>query len=67
MTNNQKLLNALIQFKNSAREVSELWHKADEKINSNLCDDYPFPNDFDEIVYKVENWVFTQQKLITQA
>ncbi len=67
MTNNQKLLNALIQFENSAREVSELWHKADEKTNSNLCDDYPFPNDFDEIVYKVENWVFTQQKLITQA
>ncbi|ASK26255.1 hypothetical protein ABC970_22325 [Bacillus licheniformis] len=66
MTNNEKLLNALIQFKNSAREISELWHQADDKTDSNLCDEYPFPNDFDEVVYKIEDWVSTQQKLLKQ-
>ncbi|MED1738167.1 hypothetical protein P4U97_01280 [Bacillus swezeyi] len=64
MTNNEKLLNALIQFKNSTQEISELWHKADKETNNNLCEDYPFPNDFDEVVYKIEDWVFTQQKLL---
>ncbi|MCY7968873.1 hypothetical protein MOB49_17665 [Bacillus haynesii] len=64
MTNNEKLLNALIQFKNSAREISALWHQADDKTDSNLCDEYPFPNDFDEVVYKIEDWVSTQQKLL---
>ncbi|MEN7377083.1 hypothetical protein [Bacillus licheniformis] len=66
MTNNEKLLNALIQFKNSAREISELWHQADDKTDSNLCDEYPFPNDFDEVVYKIEDWISTQQKLLKQ-
>lgn len=66
MTNNEKLLNALIQFKNSAREISELWYQADDKTDSNLCDEYPFPNDFDEVVYKIEDWVSTQQKLLKQ-
>ncbi|QAT68079.1 hypothetical protein EQZ20_24720 (plasmid) [Bacillus glycinifermentans] len=64
MTNNEKLLNALIEFKNSAREISELWHKVDEETNNNLCDEYPFPNDFDEVVYKIEDWVSTQQKVL---
>ncbi|GIN75081.1 hypothetical protein PVM79_18435 [Bacillus licheniformis] len=66
MTNNEKILNALIQFKNSAREISELWHQTDDKTDSNLCDEYPFPNDFDEVVYKIEDWVSTQQKLLKQ-
>ncbi|GED04449.1 hypothetical protein [Bacillus atrophaeus] len=64
MKNNQNLLIALATFKNSAREISELWHKTDAATDSNLCDDYPFPNDFDEVVYKIEDWVFTQQKLL---
>ncbi|AKQ73995.1 MULTISPECIES: hypothetical protein [Bacillus subtilis group] len=64
MSNNEKLLSALNQFKNSARDISELWQQVDEKIARNLCDDYPFPNDFDEVVYKIEDWVLTQQKLI---
>ncbi|MCY9339754.1 hypothetical protein MOF28_15470 [Bacillus haynesii] len=64
MSNNEKLLIALNQFKNSARDISELWQQVDEKTARNLCDDYPFPNDFDEVVYKIEDWVLAQQKLI---
>ncbi|MDE1418941.1 hypothetical protein [Bacillus licheniformis] len=64
MSNNEKLLNALNQFKNSARDISGLWQQVDEKTARNLCDDYPFPNDFDEVVYKIEDWVLTQQKLM---
>ncbi|MBU8787742.1 hypothetical protein KM903_15380 [Bacillus glycinifermentans] len=64
MSNNEKLLNALNQFKNSARDISGLWQQVDEKTAHNLCDDYPFPNDFDEVVYKIEDWVLTQKKLM---
>ncbi|MEC2103732.1 hypothetical protein CHCC19466_1301 [Bacillus licheniformis] len=44
MTNNEKLLNALMQFKNSAYEIREFWEQADSITDSKLCDDYPrFP------------------------
>ncbi|NUJ16833.1 hypothetical protein FKN04_09530 [Bacillus glycinifermentans] len=66
MTHNEKLLNALMQFKNSAYEILELWEQADRTTNNNLCDDYPFPNDFDEIVEKIGDWVMTQKSLLNQ-
>ena len=66
MTHNEKLLNALMQFKNSAYEIRELWEQADFITNSNLCDDYPFDNDFCEVVEKIGDWVMTQNSLLNQ-
>ncbi|MED2945375.1 hypothetical protein P4284_23800 [Bacillus swezeyi] len=66
MTHNEKLLNALMQFKNSAYEIRELWEEADSITNNNLCDDYPFPNDFDEVIEKIGDWVMTQKRLLKQ-
>ncbi|MCU4668597.1 hypothetical protein [Bacillus paralicheniformis] len=66
MTHNEKLLNALMQFKNSAYEIRELWEHTDSRTNSNLCDDYPFDNDFCEVVEKIGDWVMTQNSLLNQ-
>ncbi|UWS63343.1 hypothetical protein N2384_11365 [Bacillus paralicheniformis] len=66
MTNNEKLLNALMQFKNSAYEIRELWEQANSITDSDLCDDYPFPNDFNEVVEKIGDWVMTQKRLLNQ-
>ncbi|AMR10775.1 hypothetical protein FTE28_05605 [Bacillus licheniformis] len=66
MTHNEKLLNALMQFKNSAYEIRDLWEQADSITDSDLCDDYPFDNDFCEVVEKIGDWVMTQNSLLNQ-
>ncbi|MDE1403288.1 hypothetical protein [Bacillus licheniformis] len=66
MTHNEKLLNALMQFKNSAYEIRDLWEQADSITDSDLCDDYPFDNDFCEVVEKIGDWVMTQKRLLNQ-
>ncbi|MER2459880.1 hypothetical protein ACFRGK_06535 [Bacillus subtilis] len=65
MTQNEKLLLALVQFKNSAREINELWYEVDDETNSKLCENYPF-DDFSEVVEKISDWVNKQQKLLNQ-
>lgn len=66
MTHNEKLLNVLMQFKNSAYEIRDLWEQADSITDSDLCDDYPFDNDFCEVVEKIGDWVMTQKRLLNQ-
>ncbi|MEC2297608.1 hypothetical protein EFW59_04130 [Bacillus subtilis] len=59
-----KLINALLQFEYCAKEIQQIWLETDEETHSNLCDDYPFDKDFEEVAENIGKWVFTQQKLL---
>ncbi|WP_231559215.1 hypothetical protein [Bacillus sp. MSP13] len=59
-----KLINALSQFENCAKEIKRIWLETDAETHSNLCDDYPFDKDFEEVAENIGKWVFTQQKLL---
>ncbi|MEC3664982.1 hypothetical protein [Bacillus subtilis] len=59
-----KLINALSQFEYCAKEIQQIWLETDEETHSNLCDDYPFDKDFEEVAENIGKWVFTQQKLL---
>ncbi|MEK4688085.1 hypothetical protein NSQ76_20320 [Bacillus sp. FSL M8-0256] len=67
MSNNEKLIQALVQLKQSAREINELWYEADDETYSNLCEDYPFDNDLVEVVEKISDWVNKQEKLLKEV
>lgn len=62
-----KLINALSQFENCASEIRQLWLETDAETHSNLCDDYPFDKDFEEIAENISKWVFTQQKSLKRG
>ncbi|CAI6330968.1 hypothetical protein [Bacillus subtilis] len=60
MENKQKLLDALLQFSKSANEISRLWEETGDDTHSNLGEDFPFHEDFCEVVEKIDRWVTTQ-------
>ncbi|WP_250635640.1 hypothetical protein [Bacillus subtilis] len=62
-----KLINALSQFENCASEIRQLWLETDVETQSNLCDDYPFDKDFEEIAENISKWVFTQRKSLKRG
>ncbi|MUG00793.1 hypothetical protein ECC01_06890 [Bacillus tequilensis] len=64
MTQNEKLISALIKFQESAHEIRLLWENADSETFNNLIDDYPFSMDFNEQAEKISTWVRTQQNRI---
>ncbi|MFU2203132.1 hypothetical protein [Bacillus subtilis] len=62
-----KLINALSQFEKCASEIRQLWLETDAETHSNLCDNYPFDKDFEEIAENISKWVFTQRKSLKRG
>ncbi len=67
MTQNEKIISALIKFQESAHEIRLLWENADSETFNNLIDDYPFDIDFNEQAEKISTWVRTQRNQIERG
>lgn len=65
MENKQKLLNALLQFSKSANEISRICEETEDDTHNNLCDHFPFHEDFCEVVEKIDRWVTTQSDYLS--
>lgn len=52
-----ELLDALRAFRKAAHAVDEAWNNLDTEDSSALADRYPFPQSFDEMVEKIDEWV----------
>lgn len=63
----EKLMYALLQFENYAREIKQICLEVDDETHSNFCDDYPFDKDFEEVAANISKWVRTQQRSIKQT
>lgn len=56
MNNNiLNMINSLQHLKSAFKEVNNNWDKCD--LMDNLYSDYPFSISFDELTFKVEDWV----------
>lgn len=56
---NQKLINELKRFRESAINIAECWENTENDLQDKLngLDSYPFDKSFNEEVLQIMNWV----------
>lgn len=58
-----QLIEKIKGFYKAAADLSELWGEVDQNTFFDMCEEYPFNTDFNEIVAKIGTWLETQETI----